>query len=263
MSDAPTQQTARRDRHRLIGGSHRSTTDCRRAVGDRHRLTPTSRAEPLVAASRTSISARSSLIPPPSSLRRPGLGAIELLALVAVLVIAFALMASTARHVRSSSAMELTRKRMKALTDIAADLMQRGVDPTVAVAFPSTTRGDAELEDKLGRFAVESSRRLGESVANHPDTLLAQAIGTPELRDAWGRPIALLPGAFPAVGMAPDDGAFLVSAGPDGRFLTLGDNIYSYDLPALLPRVAEPATNPVADAAGARNRPVVAGGQPE
>lgn len=176
-----------------------------------------------------------------ASLRR-GLGVIELLALVAILAVAFALMAATAGHVRSNSAMELTRKRMAALTEATAGLMERGIDPRTPITFPSTHNSDAALEDNLVRFALESSRRLGKSLAEQPESLLAKAIGTPELRDAWGRPIALLPQQFAAVGMAPEDGPFLVSAGPDGRFLTLSDNIYSYDLPALLPAGPTPAT---------------------
>lgn len=140
--------------------------------------------------------------------------------------------------------MELTRKRMKALTEATSDLMTRGVDPTAAITFPSTTSGDEKLEERLKRFAADSSQKLGQAVTDHADSLLSHAIGTPELRDAWGRPMALMPQQFPAVGMAPDDTPFLVSAGPDGRFLTLADNIYSYDLPALLPRAGNPATNP-------------------
>jgi hypothetical protein len=195
---------------------------------------------------------------------RRGLGVIELLALVAILAVAFALMAATARHVRSSSAMELTRKRMAALTQATADLMQSGVDPRLPLDFPSTTSSDTKLEANLARFATESSRKLAQTFAERTDSLLAQAVGTPELRDAWGRPIALMPQQFPVVGMAPDDGPFLVSAGPDGRFLTLSDNVYSYDLPALLPRQTTPATNPgLAEGQNDRFRPVAAAGQPE
>jgi hypothetical protein len=156
--------------------------------------------------------------------------------------------------------MELTRKRMVALTQATGDLLQRGIDPCLPITFPATSSTDANLEENLTRFASESSRNLGQTLSKHADSILVQAIGTPELRDAWGRPMALLPQQFPVVGMAPDDGPFLVSAGPDGRFLTLSDNIYSYDLPALLPRVAMPATNP--SPADAR-LPADGGGQPE
>lgn len=196
---------------------------------------------------------------PAKSSHRRGLGVIELLTLVAILAVAFALMASMARHVRSNSAMELTRKRMAALTEATSGLMQKGIDPRVPITFPSTSSSDAKLEENLGRFALESSRNLGRSLSGKSDSILAGAIGTPELRDAWGRPMALMPQQFPVVGMAPDDGPFLVSAGPDGRFLTLSDNIYSYDLPALLPTRPAPATNPSLTGVEAAN----AAGQPE
>ena len=77
------------------------------------------------------------------------------------------------------------------------------------------------------------------------------------LADAWGHPIVFMPDQHPAIGMAPlrtyesnnpqggsatpapgdrDDAAtirerssFFVSAGPDGRYLTREDNLYSYE----------------------------------
>ena len=171
---------------------------------------------------------------------RRGLGLIELLTLVAVLMIALALMVATARHVRATSATELTRKRMRALADAATAAIEKGVDPTMAM--PTNLPGSPE--DHLRAFARTSSHRLDESIAAEApvavpalaNAIVAAAAGRPELDDAWGQPIALMPGQIPALGMAPDDGPFLVSAGPDGRFLTLSDNIYSYDLPALLPK---------------------------
>jgi hypothetical protein len=55
-----------------------------------------------------------------------------------------------------------------------------------------------------------------------------------------------MPRQLPALGIAPDDGPFFVSAGPDGSFLTLADNLYSYDLPALLPRPGQSPSRPTA-----------------
>ena len=49
------------------------------------------------------------------------------------------------------------------------------------------------------------------------------------LRDTWGSPIAYLPSQHPALGMAADDRPFFVSPGPDRRFLTRDDNLYSYE----------------------------------
>jgi hypothetical protein len=52
------------------------------------------------------------------------------------------------------------------------------------------------------------------------------------LRDAWGTPIVFMPSMHPAVGMAPspEDKPFFLSAGPDGRFSTPADNLYSYEV---------------------------------
>jgi hypothetical protein len=174
---------------------------------------------------------------------RRGLGLIELLTLVAVLMIGLALMVGTAR---SASANELTRKRMLALADAAGEAIGRGVDPTM----PTSQIPAADAEARFQQFALRSSLRLdaalnergtpGAAPAMSPTlatAIVAATVGRPELDDAWGRPIALMPKQEPSIGMAPDDSPFLVSAGPDGRFLTLSDNIYSYDLPVLLPAV--------------------------
>ena len=179
---------------------------------------------------------------------RHALGLIELLTLVAVLVIALALMVGTARHVRAASANELTRKRMLALADAASDAIARGVDPTLPTSdIPAT-----DAEARFQQFALRSSLKLDAALTDRGNAaptpapglataIVAATVGRPELDDAWGRPIALMPRQEPSIGMAPDDGPFLVSAGPDGRFLTLSDNIYSYDLdsPVLLPAVGE------------------------
>jgi type II secretory pathway pseudopilin PulG len=54
------------------------------------------------------------------------------------------------------------------------------------------------------------------------------------LRDAWGSPIVFMPAQHPWIGMAPKGPAresafFFFSAGPDRRYLTRDDNMYSYE----------------------------------
>ena len=49
------------------------------------------------------------------------------------------------------------------------------------------------------------------------------------LRDAWGSPIVFMPAKHPWVGTAPQDRFFFFSAGPDRRYLTQDDNLYSYE----------------------------------
>ncbi len=58
-----------------------------------------------------------------------------------------------------------------------------------------------------------------------PDSIYDEAA----LRDAWGTPIVFMPAMHPAIGMAPRNGRFFFSAGPDRRFLTQEDNLYSYE----------------------------------
>ena len=47
--------------------------------------------------------------------------------------------------------------------------------------------------------------------------------------DAWGSPIAYMPSQHPLIGMAAGDRSFFFSAGPDRRYLTRQDNLYSYE----------------------------------
>jgi hypothetical protein len=53
------------------------------------------------------------------------------------------------------------------------------------------------------------------------------------LRDAWGRPIVFMPRQHELIGLAPSqqgqDRPFFFSAGPDRKYLTRQDNLYSYE----------------------------------
>jgi hypothetical protein len=49
------------------------------------------------------------------------------------------------------------------------------------------------------------------------------------LRDAWGTPLVFMPAQHPAIGMALGNKPFFFSAGPDRKFRTLEDNLYSYE----------------------------------
>lgn len=191
-----------------------------------------------------------------------GLGLIEMLTVLALLVVGLGFVVVTARHVRSKSATELTRKRVQALVDATGTLLTRGIDPTLRPPAAADGEDAARREATLADFAVRSSRRLAHALNPASDEgstasaarplvnvgVSVGVVGPPEILDAWDRPIALMPRPLADLGMAPDDGPFFVSAGADGRFLTLADNIYSYDLPALLPplpaSIARPATEP-------------------
>jgi hypothetical protein len=69
--------------------------------------------------------------------------------------------------------------------------------------------------------------------------------------DAWGMPVVFMPHQNPLVGMAAGDRSFFFSAGPDRRYLTRQDNLYSYESGVPLgeaegpaPPPHEPATRP-------------------
>ena len=144
-------------------------------------------------------------------LSRSGFGLLELFAALAFLVIVLGLMVSLARHVRSSAADRLTRQVLRGLDQA----LSAGPPENRTVPDPPSSDGD---EAAWAAFAVRSNaavRRLLRS--DEPIT------------DAWGNPIALLPDGRRSIGVAPRDRPFCVSPGPDGRFLTRDDNLYSYE----------------------------------
>lgn len=67
------------------------------------------------------------------------------------------------------------------------------------------------------------------------------------LRDPWGQPIVFMSAGRAEIGYATKNRPFFFSAGPDGRYLTLLDNIYSYEVRA--GRIADPGDDPAEDPA--------------
>jgi hypothetical protein len=61
------------------------------------------------------------------------------------------------------------------------------------------------------------------------DDALAECMTNGVLEDPWGSPIVFMPRQHPAIGMAPGDAFFFISAGPDRLFLTHDDNFYSFE----------------------------------
>jgi hypothetical protein len=100
-----------------------------------------------------------------------------------------------------------------------------GADGASGVVAGPTTGPVGEMRrlGAAGRRAPGAGEGLGD---------LSPAIFDPSgpiLRDAWGTPIIFVPGEHPLLGMAPRNAPFFLSAGPDRKFLTRGDNLYSYD----------------------------------
>jgi prepilin-type N-terminal cleavage/methylation domain-containing protein len=89
-----------------------------------------------------------------------------------------------------------------------------------------TLRAAAEANNRAFVQVLQvESRRYPAEFAGLPTSFFVE--GT--LADAWGTPIVFMPALHPAIGMAMENRPFLLSAGPDRRFRTLEDNLYSYE----------------------------------
>lgn len=170
----------------------------------------------------------------PTGRARPerGFTLTEMLATVCVLVILLGMMVSLARYVRERSAQELTRDLLVRLDAVMARYRQRnqGQLPPVPVLAPEVD------EPAVQRYAAANNLQFVRAIRTQLGTSDSALAALPlyvyderSIRDTWGSPVLFLPRQHPAVGMAPGDRFFFVSAGPDREFLTRDDNLYSYE----------------------------------
>ncbi len=160
---------------------------------------------------------------------------VELFLTVAVLMMVLGLAVNLATRLRADSLARRDRRQLQRLT-AALDRYAAAhggrlpdVTPLInpAAAVPTVPRGTAAPADPQPVRAAAAANREG----------VRRALGWPApatpaddpLTDPWGTPIVLMPRQSPAIGMAPGDRFFVVSAGPDRSFLTRADNLYSYD----------------------------------
>ncbi|MBV8780736.1 MAG: hypothetical protein JO353_05000 [Phycisphaerae bacterium] len=176
-----------------------------------------------------------------------------MLTTVAVLIIVLGLMVSMARYVRNQSANQLTSSVLHrldmALRQYAAH--NNGELPPITPFVPDT--GPLPDEAALHRTARENNKEFvaalkpyfaGSRLAARPTTRQGGQMETMgefgdlpttiydevTLRDTWGDPIVYMPHDHPAIGMASRASpSFFFSAGPDHRYLTRDDNLYSYE----------------------------------
>lgn len=146
--------------------------------------------------------------------RHEGFGVLEMLTTLAFLVIMLGLMVSLARYVRATSADRITQQVLRQLDMAIQSNSAQPPDLPADVKLPSVGASEATWSDyaQQSGLIVQQLLKVDEAVS-----------------DAWGRPIAYLPFERMEIGMAPHNRPFCVSPGPDGRFLTQGDNLYSYD----------------------------------
>ncbi len=163
---------------------------------------------------------------------------VELLTTISVLVIALGLMVSLARRVRAQSADSVTKGLLSRLETLLVEYARRsGQDfPIVPELIPEAPGLYQPPDERiLLRNAERNNREMVRAMKTQMDLFAAFSdlpisyYDETTLRDAWGMPIAFMPAFHPAVGMAPGNRPFFFSAGPDGRFLTRADNLYSYE----------------------------------
>jgi len=165
-----------------------------------------------------------------------GFTLVEMLATVAVLVILLGVMVDLARHVRSRSAGELTRRTLADLDEALAKYRLRFDDqwPQVTQIIPENqdwpgnealmvrARANSEEYVRIFRLTGELSER---SLSGLPITIYDSTL----LNDAWGTPIVLVKGRR-EIGLAPGNRPFFLSAGIDRNYRTREDNLYSYEV---------------------------------
>jgi hypothetical protein len=163
---------------------------------------------------------------------------VEALATASMLVIVLGMMVSLARRVRAQSADGVTKDLLVRLDRLMAQYQMRNhgaLPPVTPLVDPADA---APVEQALHSRAVANNRELIRCLRASVGDTAKELQGLPvsiydkvNLRDAWGNPIVFMPTMHPAIGMALGGKCFFVSAGPDGRFLTRADDLYSYEIP--------------------------------
>jgi len=183
-----------------------------------------------------------SLNPEPRTLNPCAFTLIEMLTTVAVLVIIFGLMVSLARDVRNRSADRLTKDILHRLDHLVTQYRSK-----VLASLPVEERnkhpvvkpfiGKGPLDEKeLKENALDNNKELVRTLKGYFDLsggefaeLSIANFNEVTVLDAWGGAIVYMPHQHPAVGMAATNRSFFFSAGPDRRYLTRQDNLYSYE----------------------------------
>lgn len=162
-----------------------------------------------------------------------------MLTTVAVLIIVLGLMVSLARYVRNAMAVEMTKDLLHRMDGMMQQYIARhgNVVPAVSPFLPPGLRPGQVPDEEILRHDAEENNRSFVSLLRSDGLLTDESFGgLPQsiyndamLRDAWGSPIVFMPSMHPGIGMAPQDKPFFFSAGPDGKYLTPENNLYSYE----------------------------------
>jgi len=166
----------------------------------------------------------------------PGYTLVEMLTTISVLVIVLGLMVSLARRVRAQSAELVTKEVLIKLDRLMAEYQARNggdlppIDPFIREDVPTlpdeeSLRHAAMSNNKAFVRLLRSQEALSREFSDLPVRLYDETC----IRDDWGNPIVFMPHRHKDIGMAMRDRYFFFSAGPDGKYLTRDDNLYSYE----------------------------------
>jgi len=167
-----------------------------------------------------------------------------MLTTVAALVIVLGLMVSLARYERRRSAENFTREDVLARLDallakreiVENKALQEALADSGTVTRlirPSPQQPEEPLLQYNGgrnntEFVQIFKKYVGPRVFNDiPLSLYNPTANT--LVDAWGTPIVYMPAGALNVGISPQNRSFFMSAGPDRKFSSVVDNLYSYE----------------------------------
>ena len=166
---------------------------------------------------------------------------VEMLTTIAVLVVVMGLMVSLARNVRAQTAQTVTQNVLLRLDELMRQYQENngGQLPAIAPLIPSdaaappdeaTLRRAAMINNAQFVQVLLNRRTVAREFAGLPNRLYDR--GKPRLDDEWGNPIVFMASGNMYIGTAPYGRPFFFSAGRDGKYLTLYDNLNSYDLAA-------------------------------
>ena len=158
---------------------------------------------------------------------RAGFALLELCTVCAALVISLGLMVSLARFVRAENGFAAFRGQ---LSGLRIRLEAKGKPAWVPPFAEQMTADDETRQPDVARKSARQNMLAWSATVD---------ISSGDAIDVWGMPIVLIDDVRPSLGMAPHGRPFLMSAGPDGRYFTLLDNVYDYDIdvPAATQRV--------------------------
>jgi prepilin-type N-terminal cleavage/methylation domain-containing protein len=187
---------------------------------------------------------RSSFCVLPRRRWRRGYTLVELFLTIAVLAIILGLMVDLANRVRRTSADKLTRQLLQQLNALMDNYLEHSngqLPPVTPFLETMPIPDEPALQIAAAQNNADFVRYLRtqsdlsmptKSITDKQDVFAGLPLNLYDevtLHDPWGSPIVFMPRQHPLIGMAPGDKFFFFSAGPDRRFLSRQDNLYSYE----------------------------------